>query len=1010
MPVTVDQLRSNNRKGPVVFQRNRTALYTFSRYLYNLARSMKTGKTRRLGVELDKYSQALQDVASDPNVPGNRAQIDAALDTLANFGNFLSSASSLDNGANNVCETLIDGSDERETAFRDGLNAVNAYCEFGLNVNSIIDGEIDNPTEEERNARQQRLEDWKQQRTRERETNLARERRIAEAQERNRINAQLRSREADRLAEEERQREQQRLEQQRQQRLEQQRQQEEERIRQQEEQRLSEEQRQQRERDARRAEEERQRAQRLSLENFRDQALSAARNPNTSANDKKTCLAQTVAYQRELDRVQGGVRPVNINNVNNDIQGILDGAAIQIAERRGNLDTLALMTPHNLNNHILSMEQEVGRYQGGSEAAPARAQNILGQLNRTWRVRSDSAEYRAMKETVQSMAGLQRTTQTENYLAAENVTRYIEKNLNRAKSDVGMTRMACSLAFLKQIMSPAQFKAYCINLNTRRHIPSRINANSIEYEKSNPRAIIPEEIGTIAEVYHDARERISDCARRGEKPSARDLAMITALKTLERKNQGRGGDAVVVEHEALQEEIEKVMRDPRFINAYQNRPDDELCELGFGGNINTIEGYAAPLRPDQQERIDNGRVLRDQAEREAKRNQLNERRQAWEAFEGQEAERRRQRDREREEQRRQEQERQRQEQERIRAEREEAVYLSKHKGAMQIIKDLIPDALKLKELNISGPVDENYAQKKLGGIFGILEGKEEPEIEAPKNVDSKKELNEVFDLLNDKKEPKKSDKLVQDIFDEVMDGKKNADKSTEEILASLIAVQEFQRREKIHEKYEDKMLNTAKLEKRINVLKNDPVVKDMAKDPKTVKLIKEAFQEGEKQKKFDKDLYSVTYLCNVLNRQYKDEAARRERLANLKIRNGYEDRKPLTDALFRLDRRLNYKKVGAFAAEMTALHEFEKQGGGPDAHLDYEAFKKRVEELKKDPAFEKIGQTLMGLTLQRKMQQTVVMEENREQAFAKMVNDMYREEVAKREKVQDEPKNDVPHL
>ena len=1011
MPVTVEQLRRLKTQNPDRFEQNRRAMFAFSQFLYRTGQQLRREDNEAVGRQLEKYSEALEQAALDPTVPEYREKIDTALDTLSTMGEYLGKVSSSNYGAGNNCELVINSDADRENAFRDGLNAVNAYCGFQYNVNDLVDGVVDNPTENERREREQARNEWNQQRAREREQSLRQERLANQRRQQQENARRQRLENAERLEEQDRQREERRRERARQREAAEQRQREEQERRIQEERNLSPQQREQREREAQQREQQRQAGLRNMLSGNRDLSRESARNPETPVQQKKINLAEVVAYQRELNRVQNGVRPVNMDYVNSDIQSVLDGAAIAVAERQGRLDTLARMTPERLNEHVLNMEQEIDRYTAGNANSSERAGEIFSQLDDTWRFRKDSREYRDAKRAIQDYSNLQNPSQVDSYLAAQPVKEYVRKNLQHATSAVGKTRMACSMAFLKQTMSAEEFRIYCNNLNALRGIPNQVIGNRIEYDKSHPRCFVPEEIGTAEEVYSAARERVSESAQKDEKPSARDLAIMTAIKTLQAKNRGKGGEEgryLIVEHEALQDEIEKVMRDPRFINAYQNRPNDELWEMGFHGNINTLQGYADPLRPEQQDRVNAARDRQEREERQEKENQLRAKRQAWEENETREVERRRQKVREAENLKRQEQENARREQERIQAEREEAVFLSKHTPAQKVYEDLFSDVQRLQNLYIPAQDEpgvpapkKNHAQKMVDEVFGILNGKEVPEEPAPK-IDPDKMVDEVFGILDEKPEPKESDRMAQDVFDEVLNENHVPKKSTEEVLSTLIALAEMQKGVKANPKYNDRMLNTAKLQKRIDTLKNDPVVKQMARDPKLVETVKNSLQEG--QKKQDKDekqkqMYSTMHLSIVLQKEHEKKTKDKEVLDRMTVADGYHAMKKKTDAVIR--GQMDFKQAVSPVATMVALREFEEKGG-VNGHLDMNALNKRVKELLKDPIIKSMGQTLTGPTKLREMEKTIAMKENREQVFGEMVGDMYKKEVEKKKALEEQ--------
>ena len=177
-----------------------------------------------------------------------------------------------------------------------------------------------------------------------------------------------------------------------------------------------------------------------------------------------------------------------------------------------------------------------------------------------------------------------------------------------------MTRMANALAFLKQTMPPADFQGYCNNLNLLRGIKHTTENQKFLFDKTDPRYIDPEMIGTVNDVYDTVRERFHQYALDEEKKiDPRDLATLTALKTLQAKNASRG-ENLIVEHEALQAEIEKIMKDRRFQDALKKYDRDELIEMAWWGNLKTIEDYTKGLTPEQMQRVDKTRQDRIDAE------------------------------------------------------------------------------------------------------------------------------------------------------------------------------------------------------------------------------------------------------------------------------------------------------------------------------------------------------------------------------------------------------------
>ena len=255
-------------------------------------------------------------------------------------------------------------------------------------------------------------------------------------------------------------------------------------------------------------------------------------------------------------------------------------------------------------------------------------------------------------------------------------------------------------------------------------------------------------------------------------------------------------------------------------------------------------------------------------------------------------------------------------------------------------------------------IDVEHTQKMVDEVFGILNGKEVPEEPAPK-IDPDKMVDEVFGILDEKPEPKESDRMAQDVFDEV--------------------------------------LNENHVPK-----KNDPVVKQMARDPKLVETVKNSLQEG--QKKQDKDekqkqMYSTMHLSIVLQKEHEKKTKDKEVLDRMTVADGYHAMKKKTDAVIR--GQMDFKQAVSPVATMVALREFEEKGG-VNGHLDMNALNKRVKELLKDPIIKSMGQTLTGPTKLREMEKTIAMKENREQVFGEMVGDMYKKEVEKKKALEEQ--------
>lgn len=119
-------------------------------------------------------------------------------------------------------------------------------------------------------------------------------------------------------------------------------------------------------------------------------------------------------------------------------------------------------------------------------------------------------------------------------------------------------------------------------------------------------------------VASDSKE--FDAAKKAmqDKPiDPRDIAMLTALKNLQAKC--KNGENLVVEHEALCAELEKVQKDKRFSDAMKTKSREELIEMAWGGNFDTLDGYSKPMTPEQQERV---KAEKERIAREDPKNQF----------------------------------------------------------------------------------------------------------------------------------------------------------------------------------------------------------------------------------------------------------------------------------------------------------------------------------------------------------------------------------------------------
>ena len=333
------------------------------------------------------------------------------------------------------------------------------------------------------------------------------------------------------------------------------------------------------------------------------QSVLQYRDGEASAETKKMNMAMAAAFHAELERVgPDGTVPIDTDRVKHDIDAFFHSAEFAIAEAEGRLNGLTSLEPEQLRTQIGERERVVQRdHPEAKKTDVQRAERLWQQMNSSWRITKNSKEFEAARDAMKAVYDKGRpATRAENYVAAETVKRYVAKNINKAKSDAGKLRMSTSLAFLKQTMTPACFQAYCNTLNAQRQaeIPHTIGQNGIEYDRTSDRYIDPREIGTVDEVYNETRERIG-AVKDGQKPDARDLAMITALSELKK----RGGGDLAVEKSALEAEIKKVQQDPRFRSAIEKDSAEDLINKAWYGGLNKVEGYAqpAPKAPTAQQ-------------------------------------------------------------------------------------------------------------------------------------------------------------------------------------------------------------------------------------------------------------------------------------------------------------------------------------------------------------------------------------------------------------------------
>jgi hypothetical protein len=201
MPITLEQLKLKQRQNPEQFKKDQQAMFAFSKLLWTRGNElMKAPKSNyhsdadykldfSIGEKLrDTYSEAFAALHKDPSDPKNREQIEKALDTLATFGDFLGGPDEPYSNMN-VCLRMQDPGISSE--LEDGLKAFNRVCGFGLNVDSLVRGEVDQSTQEEREARQAELQRWREQRAAD-EKALEERERLAQERERVRLEEQRR--------------------------------------------------------------------------------------------------------------------------------------------------------------------------------------------------------------------------------------------------------------------------------------------------------------------------------------------------------------------------------------------------------------------------------------------------------------------------------------------------------------------------------------------------------------------------------------------------------------------------------------------------------------------------------------------------------------------------------------------------------------------------------------------------------------------------------------------------
>ena len=649
---------------------------------------------------------------------------------------------------------------------------------------------------------------------------------------------------------------------------------------------------------------------------------------NTSEAEKKANIAEALAYFIQLES-SGGQGSINIDNerLNRDLDRIYNSDALNAVQRQGRLSEFAALSPKDLNDRLNSLDNEISQYAGPGEENPKRASKLYDQMNSTWRVASNSKEFEAAKKAMQDISQKEKPTQLDNYLAADTVKKYVAKNLSKAKSAAGMTRMAVSLAFLKQTMSKESFEAYCSNLNGLRGIKSNKGDNGlISFDKNNPRCIEPDTIGTVKEVYQNFRERFHEysAGTMQDKPiDPRDIAMLTALKNLQAKS--KNGENLVVEHEALVAELEKVQKDKRFTNAMKTKSREELLEMAWGGNFDTLDGYSKPMTPEQQERV---KAEKERIAREDPKNQF--------------------------------------------------------ENAKNAFKDKAEPG---KELN----------NKDNRPTFEAIDKAEKEAEEFRKNHRSLKALyNDVLPQIKEMGKP------LNPAFSAIED--QAAQDAGTELFAKMIAIGEYQ--EKLAGKKdisdEDMQVDIKEFNERVDTLKKDPLVAEMAKnlknDPGMPRVI-ENYDKVAESKTFlfkeNRKLFPAIHMSDRVNKMYHKAVDKAKNEAEpITVKDVYGG---FTQNIGRIiNGKLTLPKMAGMVAMAVAAQEF-KGNGTDDTQMDPKAFLNRAEVLKKDPSIMTAAQSMCGPTKQSEMQKKFATSKDQGKDFAEMAKGMYDDVVKKKQ-------------
>ena len=606
------------------------------------------------------------------------------------------------------------------------------------------------------------------------------------------------------------------------------------------------------------------------VKNIINSRLSDARDDKKNGVDRLAAMAEAYAYWFILDEANAvnqnvelendnevpddaqNAQTINIdeNELNNKKNYALGSLAFDVALKNRRVDELTGRSLNTITTHINYVKDNIDQYNAGNEKSANRAQSVLSQFESTWRIKRNSSEFNAAKRAMRDIAQSQDDpTRSMNFLAGDTVKKYVAKNIRKAKSAVGITRMACALAFIKQTMTEQDFKIYCRNMNVLRgNQPLSVQGNEAVFDRTDPRCIVPEEIGTVAEVYHNARERFTVYQKNKEKIDTRDIAILYALKNIE-KNSPEGKNKIV-EHETLQAEIQKIQNKRAFREFCERTPRDELIMMAWEHKFDnsltpTLDEYhmnqvlqdrqnaikAERELIDNQHAVEDAKILADNAKYKAEALEIKKK------LDEQEAEKKKI-----EEQNRKQKE------------------LEERRKTARTFEELSAELL---------PAMEKYAEPaKL---------KEEAEL---KKKDKDMVENLFDDIIINPAPKKKGNKELDEIFDELNENP-TLEKEKLDTFAKFVVVGKFFFKEK-EEREKNKAKKTESItiklddfKKEVSNLKKNPDFKNIAKeiidDPKFSENALNCYKnskESDVKDENQRNLRAVLLFCASLNTKY----------------------------------------------------------------------------------------------------------------------------------------------